>query len=70
MENLKTVLYWFSGFEKLEIILIEQDSVPRISESVAACCDQYIFMENAGLFNRAKVGLFLRWYRPFSKIVL
>ena len=54
MENLKTVLYWLSGFDQLEIILVEQDSIPHVGQILSDYCGQYIFIKNVEFFNRAK----------------
>src|SRR5215472_14657581 len=50
--NLLTVLAWLAGMPELEVIVVEQDTVPRIDEGVPAAGSKWIFAYNPGPFNK------------------
>lgn len=49
--NLKKVLEWVSAFSNIDIIIVEQDAVPKISHLNLP--GRYIFAKNPGPYNRA-----------------
>ena len=50
--NLLTVLAWLARAPELEVIVVEQDAIPRINEGLADPACKWIFAYNPGPFNK------------------
>lgn len=51
LNNLRKVLEWVSSFSNMDIILVEQDSVPRIDHITIP--GRHVFARNEGPYNRS-----------------
>jgi hypothetical protein len=50
--NLLTVLTWLTRVPELEVIVVEQDAIPRINETLPDAGCKWIFAYNTGPFNK------------------
>ncbi|MFP4209111.1 MAG: galactosyltransferase-related protein [Wenzhouxiangella sp.] len=51
--NLRAVLKWLSSWPKLKVVLVEQDTVPRLGNDLANPAVRRIFAFNPGQFNKS-----------------
>ena len=51
--NLLTVLAWLARVSELEVIVVEQDAIPRIQEALPDAGCKWIFAYNPGPFNKS-----------------
>ena len=53
LENLAAVLDWLSGFQDLDVIVVEQDAVSALGEVKLPPNTNAVFAENGGAFNKS-----------------
>ena len=52
-DNLQAVLDWLTGFPEFEVIVVEQDSAPRLENIRASAACRHFYAYNPGPFNKS-----------------